>query len=130
MEFTLYPTEWWKGGKVTIEPTDELWKAIKNKQFVVDDVYGFKPDEEEYPEEDLVHYFLINAVEYLAELFAIENPAVWVERELETLEAYEEYLADLDDDHHKYSDRDYQAIRSEYLHIINSTRDDINCFCV
>lgn len=130
MEIALYPTEWWKGGKLTIEPTEELWTAIKNKQFIVDDAFGYDPDEEEYSEEDQVLFFLISAVEELASICAIQNPAVWVERELEVLEAYEEYLADLDDDHHKYSDEDYNAIRSYYLYIVNSTRDDINCFCV
>lgn len=129
MEINLEPTEWWEG-KLTIEPTDKLWKAIKSKQFMVDDVFGFSPDQESYSDEEQVSFFIQNAVEEYACLFRIENPAIWVERELEALEVYEEYLSDLDEDRHQYTDKEYEAKRSYSQSVVESLRDDINCFCV
>ena len=121
---------WTEDGVVIIRPNEELWQAIRNKEFVVDDVMGMVPDPNTYTDEERVGYFIQGCIEYIAEMYDLQNPSVWIESTLECLEEYKEYLKDLNVYKNDYTEERYQLLKNEYERIIRLLQDDVNCFCV
>lgn len=121
---------WTDDGMVVIRPNEELWQAIRNKEFVVDDVMGMVPDPNSYTDGERVAYFIEGCIEHIAEMYDLQNPAAWIESTLECLEEYKEYLKDLNVYKNDYTEERYQLLKNEYERVIGLLQDDINCFCV
>lgn len=121
---------WTEDGVVTIRPNEALWQAIRNKEFVVDDVMGMAPDLNTYTDGERVGYFIQGCIEHIAEMYDLQNPSAWIESTLECLEEYKEYLKDLNVYKNDYTEERYQLLKNEYERVIDLLQDDINCFCV
>lgn len=121
---------WTDDGVITIRPNEELWQAIRNKEFIVDDVMGMKPDTNTYTDGERVAYFVEGCIEHVSEMYSFQNPATWVEADFECLEAYKGYLKDLELDIDDYTTESYQRRKTEYERIIGLLQEDVNCFCV
>ncbi len=122
--------KWTDEGVITIHPNEWLWQAIRNKEFIVDDVMGMVPDTNTYTDGERVAYFIEACIEHVAEMYDLQNPATWIEADLECLEEYKGYLKDFELDRDDYTEERYQLLKSEYERTISLLQEDVNCFCV